>query len=549
MIAKKISIKPKNDNFNRLARYVTGAAKEEKCIYKWYNGCYADSVELAIKEIELTQARNLRTEKEKTYHLMLSFHPEDESKLTEKIFKDIESETAKVLGFEEHQRFCGVHNNTKNIHMHIAYSMIHPVKFTRHEPFRDYKKLQEVCRQIEIKYGILPEIQDGKNKKLNEKARTIEAQSGHESLLSYALDKTNFIKEAFEKSKTWHEFQEELKRINLKATPKGNGLVFKDIGGKHAVKASDVDRGLSLKNIEKKFGKYVEIQLSFGSETKKQIDKYQAKPLYHGPKKNILYEQYLVEKNQKKEALEALKKEEVETFFANRSKWTEKRNTLNQFRLLPQHRQQLMEKIKAYEQAEILESRKNFNQKKKKIREEKPYNNWTSYLKFRAQNGDENALEILRTKGIENLKEETSETTTNFYDWKEKELKIEEEANRKRITLAEIENLNLKSRKALSSVIKMEEIIKKYSLKNQTALQNAGFTYTIDSKGTIIYKLSNSSVIRDTGKAIYFPPGDETCQAIVKQYAGYKWRNITFTNNSVTSQFQSENNKIKPLSR
>ena len=81
----------------------------------------------------------LRTTREKTYHLIVSFRPEDEAKLTPETLKEIELEFAKSLGFEEHQRHCGVHKNTHNLHMHVAYNMIHPEKLARHEPFRDFR--------------------------------------------------------------------------------------------------------------------------------------------------------------------------------------------------------------------------------------------------------------------------------------------------------------------------------------------------------------------------------------------------------------------------
>lgn len=113
---KQPSPKPKNDNYARLANYIADASHEgEKCLMSWNTGCMAgDDFQLGISEVLATQDCNTRTKKEKTYHLIVSFRPEDEAKLTEKDFKDIEQRFAEVLGFEEHQRHCGVHNNTEN---------------------------------------------------------------------------------------------------------------------------------------------------------------------------------------------------------------------------------------------------------------------------------------------------------------------------------------------------------------------------------------------------------------------------------------------------
>ena len=92
----------------------------------WCAGCWAgDDYELAIQEVADTQALNTRTTQEKTYHLIVSFRPEDETRLTPEAFKAIEERFAQALGLSEHQRHCGVHVNTENMHMHVAYNLIH----------------------------------------------------------------------------------------------------------------------------------------------------------------------------------------------------------------------------------------------------------------------------------------------------------------------------------------------------------------------------------------------------------------------------------------
>ena len=126
MISKRVGIEPKNDNYARLANYIADAGHDgEKCLASWCAGCEADDdYELAVLEAQAAQALNTRSQKEKTYHLLISFRPEDEAKLTPEAFKAIEERFATALGFSEHQRHCGIHKNTNNIHMHIAYNML-----------------------------------------------------------------------------------------------------------------------------------------------------------------------------------------------------------------------------------------------------------------------------------------------------------------------------------------------------------------------------------------------------------------------------------------
>ncbi len=125
MISTRIPCKLENDNYGRLASYIADASHQgEKSLMSWCAGCWAgDDYELAMQEVADTQALNTRTTQPKTYHLVISFRPEDESKLTPEVFKAIEERFAQALGLSEHQRHCGVHVNTENLHMHIAYNM------------------------------------------------------------------------------------------------------------------------------------------------------------------------------------------------------------------------------------------------------------------------------------------------------------------------------------------------------------------------------------------------------------------------------------------
>lgn len=126
MISKRIGIAPKNDNYARLAAYIADAGHEgEKALMSWCAGCLGgDNYAEGIAEVLDTQAKNTRTVNSKTYHMVVSFRPEDEARLTPDTFKTIEARFAEVLGWSEHQRHCGVHKNTGNIHMHIACNML-----------------------------------------------------------------------------------------------------------------------------------------------------------------------------------------------------------------------------------------------------------------------------------------------------------------------------------------------------------------------------------------------------------------------------------------
>lgn len=86
MISKHVHYEAAHDDYGALARYIADAGHEgEKCLASWCAGCAADDdYDLAIVEAQAVQSMNTRSQKEKTYHLLVSFRPEDEAKLTPK---------------------------------------------------------------------------------------------------------------------------------------------------------------------------------------------------------------------------------------------------------------------------------------------------------------------------------------------------------------------------------------------------------------------------------------------------------------------------------
>lgn len=139
MIARRIDRDVANDNYRALALYAAdasiGGLQGEKTFHSWYAGGEAETYLEGLIEVEATQAINTKVEEEKTYHLMVSFRPEDENKLTKEVLEDIERIYAEALGFANHQRHCGAHVNTNNWHLHIAYNRIHPQTFKSHTPY------------------------------------------------------------------------------------------------------------------------------------------------------------------------------------------------------------------------------------------------------------------------------------------------------------------------------------------------------------------------------------------------------------------------------
>lgn len=274
---KQPSPKPKNDDYARLANYIADASHEgEKCLTAWSAGCLAgDDYQLGISEVIATQACNERTTKEKTYHLIVSFRPEDESKLSKDDFKDIEKRFAEVLGFEEHQRHCGVHINTANPHMHVAYNMIHPEKKTRHAPYYDYWKRDELCRKLEQEYKIA--IDPGRKQR--------------QELHQYVAGRKKSILPAVTAARTWEDIHVSMAAYGLSLSCKEELLItpFEKSSGGCRIAGHEVHASFNKVELEERFGAY---------QSKKKF--YQAQEMFVSSNQNERGRT-----NEKAEALEA----------------------------------------------------------------------------------------------------------------------------------------------------------------------------------------------------------------------------------------------------
>jgi Relaxase/Mobilisation nuclease domain len=171
---KKKSGKAPKSSYKRLAHYIVAAKSEqdeilwqrtaeyimamrettdgEKVLWTRLTNCDAEIPLLAIAEIEATQAQNTRSKADKTYHMVVSFR-ENENPTRAQI-EAIEDAICEGLGFVGHQRISAVHQDTDNLHLHIAVNKVHPQRLTVHEPYYPYLKIDSLCKQLEREHGL-----------------------------------------------------------------------------------------------------------------------------------------------------------------------------------------------------------------------------------------------------------------------------------------------------------------------------------------------------------------------------------------------------------
>ncbi|MGE4539192.1 MAG: TraI/MobA(P) family conjugative relaxase [Desulfovibrio sp.] len=526
MISRRISRKIENDDYRRLARYIRAADHgDEKCLMSWCAGCWAgEDYELAIREVADTQALNIRTTREKTYHLIVSFRPEDEAKLMSETFKEIELEFAKALGFEAHQRHCGVHKNTNNLHMHVAYNMIHPGKLARHEPYRDYHIRDRVCRELERRFGLA--IDNGRSvesmePKLTPMAATVEAQTGQQSFDGYVKERRGPILEALGQAAGWQQAHAAFARHGLEIKPHGNGLVIKDRNGKHAIKASSLDRSLSMMNLVRRFGAYV--PPGQAKEHYPEDERYTAKPVQREPNRGALYEEYQTGITIRKAALEDLNIRAQAELGVVRTRWELERHRISR-EFFGRHRFELLKIARLHEAENRLQIRKRIHAEREEVRQGTPYVTWSDFLRRKAGQGNETALAILRSKNQLVEPENAPSRHGQREDIQEKWLK-------EQLEIATSAGVSSRARRGLLAVAKAGELAELEATAPSGKLLFSGFRSSIDTKGTVFIHLASGGVIRDTGRRVIFSTDKITREAALR-YAKAKWgKNIKLKDN------------------
>ncbi|MDO5484484.1 MAG: TraI/MobA(P) family conjugative relaxase, partial [Desulfovibrionaceae bacterium] len=400
MISKRIFIKAENDNYARLASYIADAGPNgEKCLMHWCAGLVdGDDYREGIAEVEDVQALNTRASR-KTYHLVISFRPEDESKLTPEVFRAIEERFAAALGYAEHQRHCGVHRNTAHLHMHIAYNMIHPEKLTVHKEFRDFWIRDQVCRKLETELGL--SMDHGRQPaqeatRRNEKAYLIESHSGRQSFDAYVKEHRQEILHSLKTAASWQAFHAELAVMGMAIKPHGNGLVICDSHAPSlAVKASAVGRSLSFKKLQTRFGEY---QAPLEKQPVAEKSRYTATPLQRSPERGKLFIEYREQIESRKARLQTIKEQEGAALAAIRSQWAVKRQELQRQNLAKKNLRRLLQLARKHEDEALAKARLSFHDPRSQVRQDIPFTTWNGFLQHKADQGNEIALAVLRSR-------------------------------------------------------------------------------------------------------------------------------------------------------
>lgn len=530
MISRHIPIAPGNDNYGRLARYLARldeyADEKGEPLLTWCAGCIGgEDYQEGIAEAMDTQALNTRITTNPTYHLVISFRPEDEAKLTPEILREIERRFADVLDLSEHQRHCAVHTDTSNIHLQIAYNLIHPVTHNRNYYSNDHAKRDLLCRQIEKDYGLTVDngMEAKKQHKGNEKAKAIELQQGIESFDTYAKRHTEQILAALDSADNWQDLHNELAKYGLEIKPQNNGLAIKNKHGKHGMKASELDRSLSKKKLEARFGAYTAPE----NATVQELSRYKNKPVQRSPEQEALWAEYERESAARAKALENAKEQQKDSLGNIRAKWAKKRAEMEKLNIHKRNRQNLIQFARKKEAAEIAAARAEHQKERDTLFANAFKYSWNEFLRERAEGGDEAALAVLRSrkKAVEPEKpqepvQQAQEKTRPDYAALA-DLKADFAA--RQLEILESDTLMRKGKRQLQAFLRMDELAQEEKLRGSAAPYLEGIARRVDNKGAVIFTLPTGGRVMDTGSEVLFSGNDRGARELARLYAEKKW--------------------------
>lgn len=425
----------RKSDFAQLVKYITDSqSKDHRLGAVNVTNCHSDRSDAAALEVLATQQLNTRAKGDKTYHLIVSFRPGEQ--VDGKTLAVIEDRICAALGFGEHQRVSAVHNDTDNLHIHLAINKIHPVRLTMHEPFQAYRTFAYLCVSLEREFGLQVDNHEVKQTVSRGKAEDMERHSGIESLVGWI--QKNCLQDLLG-AETWEGLAVVLQENGLSLRERGNGYVI-DAGDGIQVKASTVHRELSKPALAKKFGPVpVEPAVHEGGgvqggeadsahstgaqktepvnplgevvkaksrvETRRQ---YKRDPIRLPLDTTALYARYKAESNTKSEqkikgmvGLRADSKNAIESIKADARM---KRRLIKAMDVSPLTKKLLYARVYDGMKKDMARVHASANEQRKDLYSTTKRRTWADWLKEQAMAGDEQALAALRARAYRGIK-------------------------------------------------------------------------------------------------------------------------------------------------
>ena len=316
----------------------------------------------------------------------------------------------------------------------------------------------------------------------------------------------------------------------------GSGLAVKDRHSKkanHAIKASALDRSLSLQKLEKRLGPY---QTPQGLENIQERTRYTAEPLHRSPERGQLFTEYRAGIEARKEILQTVKEREEAALAAVRAEWAEKRRELERKNIAKKNLRRLLQLARKHEAEALARAKLSFQEPRQAVRRDIPFTSWNGFLQHKAEQGNETALAVLRS--VNNTVEPEREAPP-AKDWSrhglEQSARVEQAAKERAIL--EQGDISARGKNRLQAVLRMEQVAK-------------DFRHHVDRKGTVVFTLQDGGKVRDNGKDVLFSVNSESARQTALLYARKKWgKRITLEENRIVRQEAPEREMAQGMER
>ncbi len=276
MIGKKIGARKtgsKASNVRRLTDYIRDPSQEgEKVLYSGSRGFLTDKHRSQQAEMIALAEEAARSPNPIT-HYVLSWH-EGEHPTREQIERAVDV-FLDELGLTGHQCIFAVHQDTENIHCHIAVNRVHPetTKVIKPNKGFDLEAVHRAIARIEHEQGwqreangryrvledgsLAKEVERSTLPRVSTRARDFERRTGTQSAERQAQNDAAAV---ITGARSWDDLHQDLARLGMRYERKGSGALIYVLqaggGSEQPVKASKVSRAASLKTLERRLGPY-----------------------------------------------------------------------------------------------------------------------------------------------------------------------------------------------------------------------------------------------------------------------------------------------------
>ncbi|MDH3727536.1 MAG: relaxase/mobilization nuclease domain-containing protein, partial [Myxococcales bacterium] len=217
-----------------------------------------EDAETAIKVVEAYQRRNTRAKRDKTYHLVISLHPDDRS-LSERELECVVRRAVEAAGLDEHQYLAVRHSDQEHEHLHVAVSKIHPKTLKIHHPWKDIERFKALASELEKELGLhrVDRSKDKERAGRSYASRQFEATRGVQSFASWARSHIGKRMD-LDGVSSWKDLHARLAMHGVRMVRRGNGLALVDsTRGDLACKASSLGRHWSKQRLCERFGDFI----------------------------------------------------------------------------------------------------------------------------------------------------------------------------------------------------------------------------------------------------------------------------------------------------